>query len=210
MISGRFAPAVCLLAALALVPVILHGYVGAVAVDELRIESIPTTLAGYASRSHGRDPSWGRTNFATDDWFRRAYAIGRQDVILTVARSYDAKRLYHHPELAAAYGALFDGGETVRLPGEERVPLHVLRPAEGGRAFAVYALHYDGRFIADPIMFQLRTAGELLFSRRKAMTLLFAHQAEADRSAAPSEQPATRVLLEAIRHFDRPDTDPIG
>ena len=37
----------------------------------------------------------------------------------------------------------------------------------------MYTLLYDGQFVENPIRFQLVNALELLFSRRKPMTLVF-------------------------------------
>ena len=85
-------------------------------------------------------------------------------------RSYDAKSLYHHPELAVTEHT-FIRTELRRFAQRPDIPVHVLYTESGGVAF--YALHYDRAFVQDPIRFQLRTAGELLFSGRKAMTLFF-------------------------------------
>jgi hypothetical protein len=55
--------------------------------------------------------------------------------------------------------------------------------------------------VANPILFQLRTAGELLFSGRKPMTLFFA----ADLSGRPSADldglPAAELLFAAMESF---------
>ena len=47
--------------------------------------------------------------------FERRYLSGADEVLLTVLRSYDLKRLYHHPELDVAYGAGYLTEEIVEL-----------------------------------------------------------------------------------------------
>jgi len=123
-----------------------------------------------------------------------------------VARSFDAKRLYHHPELAVLRGTQATPSGLARAKARPDVPLHVLDTERDDRhGVAVYALLYDGRFIEDPIWFQLRTSAELLFTGRKPLTLfmtsdLIGRRDEIDRA------PATRVLVAAIAGFERQAT----
>jgi hypothetical protein len=65
----------------------------------------------------------------------------------------------------------------------------------------VYALHYGDGFVEDPIAFQLRAAGQLLFSPRQAMTLLFARDLQTTKGKPLAQYPSTRVLLSAIDAF---------
>ena len=121
---------------------------------------------------------------------------------LTVVRSYDLKALYHHPELAVAYGTSFEGARVEVLPGSPDIPVHVLRTGRESGPAAMYVLHYDDRFVSDPILFQIRTAGELLFKGRRAMTLFFVRDPNppagpdlssgACRAAAARRHPAVR------------------
>ncbi len=55
-----------------------------------------------------RPADWGRRRFESQDWTERRYVSGGDQVVLTVVRSFDLKALYHHPELAVAYGADFE------------------------------------------------------------------------------------------------------
>lgn len=201
MISTRYLPAICLLVALALVPTIIHSYSDEALGDGLTTATIPVTLADFASVPSGRSATWGKQRFDSDDWIERTYASQADSVRLTVVRSYDPKRLYHHPELAIAYGTSFEGRETRPLPVRPDIPVHILRPAPGVAAHAMYVLHYDGRFVADPMMFQIRTAGELLFTRRKPMTLFFVLDPSARVGADKEKLGASRVLLAAIDSF---------
>ena len=52
-----------------------------------------------------------------------------------------------------------------------------------------------------PLRFQLQTAGELLFSRRKPMTIFFARQSQVRPDADLAGLPVQRVLFGAIDRF---------
>jgi hypothetical protein len=203
MINPRYAAAVAALLAFALIPTVIHSYLRVTLDDGLKAAAIPATLAGATSVPTARRPGWIRNNFDTDDWTERTYKVDGLDVTMFAARSFDAKRLYHHPELAVLRGTQATPSGLARATARPDVPLHVLDTERDGRhGVAVYALLYDGRFIEDPIGFQLRTSAELLFTGRKALTLfmtsdLIGRRDEIDRA------PATRVLLAAIAGFER-------
>jgi hypothetical protein len=202
--SYRYAAAVCVLAGMALVPTIIHSYVGMLIDDGRGTSRVPTTLAGLRSTASGRNnATWGKRRFDSDDWMERSYGSGGDRVLLTVIRSYDLKALYHHPELAVAYheGHSFQPAATQRFMGHEAIPVHVLGAVAPDTTVAMYVLEYDGRHIENPIAFQLRTAGELLFSGRKEMTLFFAQGTVRANEALPSAA-VTKVLLGAIDGFD--------
>jgi hypothetical protein len=65
----------------------------------------------------------------------------------------------------------------------------------------MYVLQYEDRFVEDPVWFQIRTAGELLFRRRQPMTLFFV--LDSNGSPALDGEPAgsLRVLFGAIDAF---------
>ena len=204
MLSSRYAPGICVALLLALVPTIIHGYAGLVVDDGHTTSSIPTTLSPYASVPTRRSPDWGQRHFESGDWFERKYSTDGDELVLTVVRSYDLKALYHHPELAVSYhSAKFDRATTQNAVAHPDIPVHVLTN-DTGRAVALYALHYDGRFISDPIRFQLRTAGELLFSGRKPMTLFFVLDENPRAGTAPLELPAAQLLFDSIARFIAP------
>ena len=204
MISSRFAVAICALLAVALVPTLIHSYQGAVD-DGVRADVIPVTLAGYQSAPSGRGERWGRGHFDSDDWIERNYTTSGDDVRLTVVRSFDLKALYHHPELAVAYGkqygASFGAHEIVRLASAPQIPVHVLRPMPGGTALAMYVLHYNGEFVENPLWFQMRIAAELLVTRRQPMTLFFAHDLSAPGDPAIDTLPSVSLLLAAVEQL---------
>jgi hypothetical protein len=201
VISPRYGAAACLVIAAALVPTVIHSYMGVVVKDGLQTASIPATLDGYTSIPSGNDADWGRRHFESEDWFDRVYSSGPNQVRLTVVRSYDLKRLYHHPENDVARGAGLAVHELIALPGLVDVPVHLLQTDDRERGSAMYALHYGDGFVADPLWFQVSLAGELLFSGRRPMTLLFAHDVRGDKGPDPQTYPSATVLRAAIRSF---------
>jgi hypothetical protein len=201
MLSSRFAPAVFVALLVALVPTIIHSYAGLVTVDGRGTASIPPTLSSYTSTPSKRSQDWGERRFESYDWFERDYRRDADHVVLTVLRSFDLKALYHHPELAVAYHTTkFDQSVVRPLPNRPDVPVHILRNQLSG-AIGMYVLHYDDRFIADPIRFQLRTAAELLLTRRKPMTLFFVLDATVPEGADALSLPAATILSEAVERF---------
>ena len=197
MISTRFLPALCVLVGLTLVPTLIHSYSDSTVHDGRSTTVIPETLAGYIGRASERNPTWGQRRFRSDDWTERIYRNANDEVKLSVIRSYDAKALYHHPELAVSYGPSYTTTEVRRFPVRPDVPVHVLHTDSA--TLAMYALLYDDRFVDDPIRFQLRTAGELLFSGRKPMTLFFLTDERA--SADVETLPSIGLFFEAIDRF---------
>ena len=201
MLSSRYALAICVALLVALVPTIIHSYAGVVVSDGRTVQSIPATLSSYTSAPTKRNAEWGESHFESHDWFERQYVQGGDSVVLTVVRSYDLKALYHHPELAVSYHVVkFDDASTETAPERPDLPVHVLTNTTAG-AVAMYVLLYDGRFVDDPIRFQLRTAGELLFTGRKALTLFYVLDEKAPASVSPLKLPAAQLLFDAIDQF---------
>lgn len=202
MISPRFAVPVAVLLALALIPTVIHSYYGARLDDGLRTSDISASLDGAGSSPTERRAAWVQNRFDTDDWIERTYGQGGTAVTLFAARSFDAKRLYHHPELAVLRGFQTSPAGVARAAARPDVPLHVLDiERDGRRGVAVYALLYDGRFIDNAVLFQLRTSVELLVSGRRPLTLIMASALAGSRDRL-DEAPATGVLLAAIASFE--------
>jgi hypothetical protein len=200
--DARYAVAVAVMLACAAVPTALHGYLGLRQDDGLTTSVIPAVLDGAPSQVFQRRAGWADANLQSTDYTERTYRVAGRDVRLLVARSHDAKRLYHHPELAALRGFETAGAGVARAAARPDVPLHVLTTAQGGqRGVAVYALLYDGRYVENPILFQLRTSVELLFSGRKPMTLIMATDLAGSVDDL-EKAPATRILLAALGAFE--------
>jgi len=201
MVSTRYAAAVAGLLAFALVPTVIHNYLGVTAIDGRRAAAIPPRLAGYDSRPTARPESWARRNFDAVDAVERYYGPGDR-LRLVVARSYDAKKLYHHPELVASYGtSLTSGGNSV-LPDAPAVPVFVLRSSRTeGRDLVVYALVSRDEVIGNPYVYQVRAALRQLLRGRELLTLVYVHDAHAAPGTPIDDQPATRLLREAVAAF---------
>jgi hypothetical protein len=202
VIAHRFLPVLVLLLAIALVPTLIHSYAGSVVRDGRMAAALAPTLAGYASIPSSRNATWGQRRFNSDDWIERHYTKGADTVRLTVVRSYDPKSLYHHPELAVAYGRQFVDVKTTQLADRPEMPVHVLVPGPGEEAAAAYVLHYGDRFVSDPIRFQILTSAELLLSRRQAMTLFFALQEQGGGDGLPGSR-VSELLAAAVDDFLR-------
>ena len=203
MISPRYLTILCALVALPLVPTIIHSYAGTVTVDSLTTRSIPTSLLGYTSEPTRHDAEWARSRFDSTDWMERRYDAPGDELILTAIRSFDLKKLYHHPELDVAYGVPFLVYEVRRFPERPDVPVHILSTLDRTTT-AMYVLHYDGGFVEDPVTFQLKTAAGLLFSGRRPMTLLFVRDVSSSARTDAASNPARKLLFSAIDGFTGP------
>ena len=201
MIATRLAPAACVALALALVPTVIHSYVGVRDDDGVRAAAMPASLAGMTSRATDRSPRWGTRHFGTDDWIERWYGPS-DDLSLFVARGDDAKALYHHPELAISYPEASLGRATVEtLPGRPDVPVFVLRGIEGRPDMVAYVLRSRGAYISSPVLWQVSQSLLLLVSGRAPLTLIYVHDRKA--GVAPiSEQSSARVLRSAVEAFE--------
>ena len=201
MISSKYAAATVLLLALALVPTVIHSYLDVTLDDGVSLRSIPATIDGMPSKPTERRQEWVASRFDTADWIERVYQVDGRDVTLFAARSYDAKRLYHHPELALLRGTQTTPAGIVRVPGAGHIPLHVIktgRMSTGDKGVAVYVLLANGSFVENPIAYQLRSSARLLVSGRAPMTLVMATDVAGDANKLEAA-PATRLLLAALR-----------
>ncbi len=200
-IETRYAIAVAALLAVAAVPTVIHSYMDTTASDGRSASAIPMRLAEQAGTATTRRAGWGKDRFSSSDWIERRYTEA-PEVNLFVGRSLDSKRLYHHPELALAYGQDYGPSTVTRLPQAPGIPVHVLRGADANsRRIALYTLRYGDEYVQNPVRFQLRTSIELLFSRRKPMTLFFVTQ-DLTSAAEPVESSrAATLLLSAMQGF---------
>jgi hypothetical protein len=191
MIAARDLLPLASVLALACIPTVVHSYMGRTVDDRRSAAAVPTRLNGLEGRPSGRSAAWVLETFGATDFIERQYG----SLTLFVARSYDAKRLYHHPELAVAYGDPYDRAVVVRRPERPDVPIFVLE--SGPERRSVYALLYEDQFIERPMHFQLRNALSLLVRPRAMMTLFFVRQ----KSGAARADSAETLLLAAIDSF---------
>ena len=196
--SSRYATPTLVVLLLALVPTIVNSYVGRKVVEGPALsEALPMTLDGRPSTPTRRKASSIRREFASEDWVERSYAAGLElPVTVLAVRSYDMKRLYHHPELAITERE-YESARLLQAEGAgSPVNVHVLPGMQGG--MAAYALMYRGRTIANPYLFQIRVAPELLLTGQRPLTLVFAEDAEGSASGASAQSPAVRSVVAAV------------
>ena len=199
MISSRYAAATALVVGLALVPTVIHSYLDVTVDDGVSVGAIPETIDGMASKPTERRQDWVASRFDAAEWIERSYRVGSEDVTLFAARSFDAKRLYHHPELALLRGMQTTPAGVSRVASFPEIPLHVVvtRRADD-TGVAVYALIADGSFVEHPVTHQLLSSVRSVASGRKPMTLVMASDLAGSRTRL-EDAPATRLLLAALR-----------
>lgn len=193
MLSSRYAIPTIILLLLALIPTIIHSYIGALYKDGKTVHNIEPVLEQFTSAPSQRNERWGKDVYGSDDWFERIYRNGQGDTIrLFVARSYDQKRLYHHPELALSYSQNLNNKRITTLTGYPDIPVHLLSNDDHSRVVA-YILMYNNKFIRNPVSHQFRDSIKLLISARKPMTLFYAAQ-----SGPPSDTPFSQSALDSL------------
>jgi hypothetical protein len=201
MISARYALPVSLVLMLALIPTVIHSYLGLKTDDGLSVKKIKPELGNYNSEPTNRQPGWGEETFGSVDWIERAYTDEQGKTLrLFVGRSYDHKRLYHHPELALSYAKDLRSEGRIRLHGQPEIPVNLLRN-EMRPNMAAFALLYDGKFIDNPISHQIRDSLKQLISARKPMTLFYIADDNAPKNTAFIQSPAASLLNKAIKDF---------
>ena len=201
MISTRYTTLVIILLALALIPTTIHSYIGATINDGKSAQNIPLTLNNFTSTPAKRNTQWGEDIFGSTDWFERNYQDNQHTKVrLFVARAYDHKRLYHHPELALSYAQNLGKKEILQLPGHPEIPVHVLNKEDHSMRVA-YILLYDEQFIKDPITHQISTSLNLLVNARKPMTIFYASQSGPSANIEFDQSAVADLLSQAIESF---------
>jgi len=201
MISARYALPVSLVLMLALIPTVIHSYLGLKTDDGLSVKKIKPELGNFNSEPTNRQPGWGEETFGSVDWIERAYTDEQGKTLrLFVGRSYDHKRLYHHPELALSYAKDLRSEGQIHLSGQPEIPVNLLhndmRPN-----MAAFVLLYDGKFIDNPISHQIRDSLKQLISARKPMTLFYIADDNAPKNTTFLQSPAASLLNKAIKDF---------
>jgi len=210
MISTRYGRSVSFLLAFALFPILVHTYLGLQESDGLVTNTISHSLAGLRSEQTQESSQPLNKGFDSVDWIDRRYSQNSEgNIRLLVARSYDHKRLYHHPEIGLTRGIGLDDLGTKRVPDKAEIPIHLLKASNASsRDLVAYSLLYDKQFVDDPFQFLIQTAWSSLFQVRKPMTLFFVHDPSALPDVPLSESRAVRLLLEAVDDFLSQKTSP--
>ncbi len=192
MMSPRFARWVAAMALVALVPTVVHSYLGLLIDDGRRLAQLPAAFEQVQGRDVLRRPGWMRDNYRADEFTERLYALPTGEVRLFAARSFDPKALYHHPELGVLHGVGLGRARVVNAPGRGDIPLFVLEGQP--RGIAVYALEYQGQFVSDPLWFQARLALSTLVQGKHQMAILLVHD-PAGSAADLGRSAGVRLLM---------------
>lgn len=199
-LAHRYVTPVALLLAGALIPTVMHSYA------DVRRDSGPTAqtveqhLFAVRSRASDRTDRWVRRTFAAVDWMERWYTVGDRELLLFVARSYDHKRLYHHPELALVKGVDLEENGLAALPDGGRAQQLKARP--GSRGAAAYALVYEGQTVTDPLFVQLRSVTTELLKPRLPMTLVFVF--DSSTPITTTDDAALQLLSRTVQQLTNP------
>jgi hypothetical protein len=153
-----------------------------------------------SSHATERRATWVEKTFDTNDWIERRYTGPGNNILLFAVRSFDLKRLYHHPEIGVLRGVDVQMEGIQKLKGMADVPAYVLKNRQG-KGLAAYVLLYEGQFIENPVMTQISTSVKLLFSKRKAMTLFLVYDEHAHNDISLEQSPASKILETAITSF---------
>ena len=195
MIAAHHLAALGIVLALACVPTVIHSYIGQTVSDRRALADLPVRLNGVEGRGTGRAQDWVLATYGTTDFIERRYGSA---LTLFVARSYDAKSLYHHPELGVGHADGYDRAVVVRRPDRPDVPIFTLQSAQQG--YSAYALLYEDRLIEHPMRFQLRHALSLLIRPKAPMTLFFV-RGKVNASSPPARASVEDLLLAAVDGF---------
>lgn len=201
MISSRYALPLTLILMLALIPTVIHSYLGLKTEDGLSVKNIKPVLDNFNSVPTNRQPGWGEETFGSEDWVERIYTDEQgKSLRLFVGRSYDHKRLYHHPELALSYAKDLSSAGQILLSGQPEIPVNLLRH-ETLPNMAAFVLLYDGKFIDNPISHQIGDSLKQLISPGKPMTLFYIADDNEPKNITFAQSPAASLLTKAIKDF---------
>jgi hypothetical protein len=201
MTSSRYAFPLAFVLMLASIPTAIHSYMDLKTDDGLSVKNIKSVLDNFNSTPTNRQPGWGEQTFGSEDWLERDYTDEHgKSLRLFVGRSYDHKRLYHHPELALSYAKDLRSEGQIHLPGQPGIPVNLLRNNIRPN-MAAFVLLYDGKFIDNPISYQIQDSLKQLISARKPMTLFYIADDSAPKDTSFNKTPAASLLEKAIKDF---------
>ncbi len=205
LLARRWAPHVCVLLSVAMLPVVLHGYVGVESDDCAHATAVAPPWApgdsttGRAAYIDGlmKPSQWREGTLRDSDGTALNYVI---------ARSFDAKHLYYRPEYKLVQKARPASHEIVWIEmDDESVPVH--RPIYQKRirnpliGLAAYVILYDGVPVENPYRTQLLSAPLQIVRGRLPTTLLFVWGYVGETELATAEARATDWLRSALRNY---------
>ncbi|MFA5984803.1 MAG: hypothetical protein WC782_12375 [Methylococcaceae bacterium] len=202
MISTRYVIPTAVLLTAALIPTVIHNYLQLKIQDGRSATAISPIIGQYASLPSPRNQGWGEYTFESYDWFERDYgdSNGRQ-ARLFVGRSFNHKRLYHHPELALSHGKDLRFENVVWLNWQnQKIPVTVLKDS-AGVGLVAYTLVEGHQFIANPITYQISNSLNQLVNPAKPLTLFYVSDTRAAKSTVFEHSMAADILVGSISSF---------
>ena len=203
MVSARYAPYVFAFLAPAMLVVLLHSYIG------LRAEDCSKATSLFAGQSKGpglfREKRLGEV-FEAERWEEGSLPVPRQgwQANFAVVQSYDAKKLYHRPEMYLIRESTPSrrAVEQVKLAEDLVAIHHVYYPAsESIVLHAAYLLIYDSQPVANPYLAQIRLAPWQIVRGTYPMTLSFVAVSGPAGAAHDLERQSVAYLLDSWREF---------
>ena len=201
MISTRYAVPVAILLALAMIPTLIHSYLGLRQDDGATVKTIDPNLENFTSVLSKRNAGYGEETFGSQNWIERIYMNEEgKSIRLFVIKGYDHKRLYHHPELALSYAKGLISNGQIQLAAHPGIPVNLLKN-DTNPNIAAYALLYDGKFIDNPIWHQVLDSLNLLVSARKPMVLFYISDDSPPKNTTFKDTNAAFLLTKAIASY---------
>lgn len=201
MISHRYAVPVIIVLTLALIPTVIHSYLGLTIDDGVFVKTINPELNHFTSSFSKRHAGYGEETFGSQDWIERIYTNEEgKSVRLFIAKGYDHKRLYHHPELALSYAKDLRRSGQTQLAERPEIAVNILHNSTQSN-MAAYALLYDGKFIDNPILHQIRDSFNLLISARKPIVIFYVSDDTPSKNASFNETIVASLLGKAIADY---------
>lgn len=197
MITARYALPVVLLLFLTAIPTVIHSYLDLSQDDGVQLKMLNPELQGFTSSPSSRNPDYGRDQFDSVDWTEHIYTNGSKTLRLFIAKGYDHKKLYHHPELALSYHQDLRSIGRISLKNRPDVVITVLNHANEPKS-AAYALLYDGKFIGNPISHQISASISLLASAKKPMILFYAADDDSPKGVPFADTALAALLIKAV------------
>jgi hypothetical protein len=152
--------------------VVVHSYLN-LEIDDCKAARLLVPQSVPASDSSRKRDAWMRDQFEASQWHEGSFVKDGQRFDFSILRSYDAKRLYHHPENYFANRAFVRERRIEWVSTHSgAVPIHRVYYSDPNAAVLVaYLLVYRSSPVASPYWAQLRAAPVELFSGRTPMTL---------------------------------------
>ena len=205
-VSDRYAVAIFVLSALALVPVALHSYLHLRRDDCANPQALMPEMPP-GSVSPDREAQIHR-NFDVHQWREgRVPANGdAPELRFAVIRSYDPKQLYYRGT-RRLWGDVALGGDTVEWLEGDGVRLPIVRSRLAGDARRPSAaviealLVYEGKPVESGWIAQLRAAPRQALTGSRPMTLFAVRSDVLDAQRGAAEKRASQWLLDSWRTY---------